>query len=120
MTKTEKDEVLAHLDLPIGGDPSVCIKALVKIADAMMNALDKDRAQGALCLASAAAFIIDDQCAQWSAQEGQPQDHPATMEAYLANTMAAWNGFAVMFKGADPTGLLDDDEAVRPKGETLQ
>jgi hypothetical protein len=126
--KSQKEEVLASLDLPIdAGDPKVCVKALVKITEAMCDTLGKDRMQGALSLAAAAAFLVDSECGKWATEKGEQQDGARTMNAYVHNTMAAWNGFLVMFKDVDPkiagmsvVGFDDEDEDVRPEGETLQ
>jgi hypothetical protein len=130
MTKRKEKEVLAQLAMPIdGGDPAVCIKSLAKIADIMMETLEKDRMQGALCLAAAAAFLVDAECARWAKEKGEQQSGGATMDTYMHNTMAGWNAFLVMFKDVDPklpgmsvVGYEDDeeDDETRPKGETLQ
>lgn len=126
MTKNKDGEdVLSSLKIPIdGGDPKVCVQALARIADEMMKVLHKERMQGALCLLSAAAKIIDEQCGEWSAQDGNEQSGIGTMKCYTDAVMAAWNAYLVMFKGLDPeaAGMTEFVEKYgkRPDGETLQ
>jgi len=126
MRKPEKEEreVVSSLDLPIdSSDPSVCVKALMKITDEMMKVLDKDRMQGALCLMTAAAAIVDSECIGWSKEAGEEPDGHKVMRTYMQSTSVAWNSFLVMFKNLDPAEVgLEDfvNDSHRPKGETLQ
>jgi len=131
MKKDKREKKVAEVNMPIdGNDPAVCVKALVKIAEAMCDTLGLERTQGALHLMSAAAFIVDSECARWSKEKGEEPSGRATMNAYMHSAMAAWNGFLVMFKDVDPkaagmvgmslVGLEDEETPTRRKGETLQ